>query len=359
MGDENPIGNLGDYSKPSHEGYRNTIELPAGNNVALLKDLALYDNESWNDLRDFAKPVKEIALPQDVPSTSDRRLIELENQVQRLMEAYLALTQPTQVNKITTSCEIRSGPHDTQYCMENPEQAYVDYASSCTNEMGGKRFTPNQGPRSFNDATNTLKDKPNFNWERTQTFTNPQNESISIYSSSYQLRLEKVLLDFNSNQEKRLSHIRIQLEQQQDDMIGKINHLWKTVSEKLNNVSTPENAENPMAPKSIAAIIHDEREELRKKGIKSPSKLLSPKYLSPASINELNKNLSAPKRVHFVNSIVILSTDNDTKEDDSSTNERDLKLRGMVKGEEGVKEQEMEVNEEIEEEESVEEIIEK
>ncbi|GKF87002.1 hypothetical protein Tco_0254829, partial [Tanacetum coccineum] len=64
-----------------------------------------------------------IALPQDVPITSDRCLIELENQVQRLMEAHLASTQPTQVKKITTSCEIISGPHDTQYCMEDPEQA--------------------------------------------------------------------------------------------------------------------------------------------------------------------------------------------------------------------------------------------
>ncbi|GJR73049.1 hypothetical protein Tco_0085414 [Tanacetum coccineum] len=125
MGDENPICTLGDYSRPSHEGYRNTIELPEGNNVvqilydhvkpvtrrtidqsasgklrdlnpeeswAILEDLALYDNESWNDPRDFAKPVKAIALPQDVPSTSDRRLIELETQVQCLMEAHLAPT---------------------------------------------------------------------------------------------------------------------------------------------------------------------------------------------------------------------------------------------------------------------------
>ncbi|GJT97630.1 MAK10-like protein [Tanacetum coccineum] len=135
MGDENPIRTLEDYSKPSHEGYKNTIELPVGNNVVPLRsdtirlvqngctfhelrsedpnqhlmdflklvdsldldeDLSLYDNESWNDPRDFAKPVKAIALPQDVPSTSDRRLIELKNQVQRLMEAHLALTQPTQ-----------------------------------------------------------------------------------------------------------------------------------------------------------------------------------------------------------------------------------------------------------------------
>ncbi|GJS56147.1 hypothetical protein Tco_0629509 [Tanacetum coccineum] len=37
MGDENPIHTLGDYSKPSHEGYRNTIELPKGNNVVPLR----------------------------------------------------------------------------------------------------------------------------------------------------------------------------------------------------------------------------------------------------------------------------------------------------------------------------------
>ncbi|GKC00667.1 hypothetical protein Tco_0986803 [Tanacetum coccineum] len=135
MGDENPIRTLEDYSKLSHNAIGipssspRTIDQSAGGKLrdrnakeswALLEDLTLYDNKSWNDPRDFAKPVKAIALPQDVPSTSDRRLIELENQVQRLMEAHLAPTQPTQVNKVTTSCEICSGPHDTQYCMEDP-----------------------------------------------------------------------------------------------------------------------------------------------------------------------------------------------------------------------------------------------
>ncbi|GJX30490.1 hypothetical protein Tco_0238569 [Tanacetum coccineum] len=37
MGDENPIRTLEDYFKPSHEGYRNTIELPVGNNVVPLR----------------------------------------------------------------------------------------------------------------------------------------------------------------------------------------------------------------------------------------------------------------------------------------------------------------------------------
>ncbi|GKA15392.1 zinc finger, CCHC-type containing protein [Tanacetum coccineum] len=82
---------------------------------ALLEDLSLYDNESWNDPKDFVKPVKAISLPQDVLSTSNRRLIEFKNQVQRLMEAHLVPMQPTQMNKITYLCEICSGPNDTQY----------------------------------------------------------------------------------------------------------------------------------------------------------------------------------------------------------------------------------------------------
>nr|GEX04004.1 MAK10-like protein [Tanacetum cinerariifolium] len=49
----------------------------------------------------------------------------------------LVPTQPTQVNRITTPCEICSGPYDTQYCMEDPEQAFVEYASSHTNKARG------------------------------------------------------------------------------------------------------------------------------------------------------------------------------------------------------------------------------
>ncbi|GKF37465.1 hypothetical protein Tco_0114223, partial [Tanacetum coccineum] len=45
-------------------------DLNAEESWALLEDLALYENESWNNPRDFDKPVKAIALPQDVPSTS-------------------------------------------------------------------------------------------------------------------------------------------------------------------------------------------------------------------------------------------------------------------------------------------------
>nr|GEY34664.1 hypothetical protein [Tanacetum cinerariifolium] len=48
MGDENPIRTLRDYSRPSHEGYRNTIELPVGNNMDFLKLVDSLDLDSKN-----------------------------------------------------------------------------------------------------------------------------------------------------------------------------------------------------------------------------------------------------------------------------------------------------------------------
>ncbi|GKC78181.1 hypothetical protein Tco_1128955 [Tanacetum coccineum] len=145
-------------------------------------------------------------------------------------------------------------------------------------------------------------------------------------------------------------------------MIGKINLLWKTVSEKLNDAPISESAGNSMASENIASISHIEREELRRKSIKSPSKLFSLKYLSPASIIELNKNLSAPKRVHFVNLIVILSKESEAEEGETTTNitpEHGHNIRKEAKGEvkevmeedESEVQTDWEVNEILEEEE--------
>ncbi|GJS58141.1 hypothetical protein Tco_0652925 [Tanacetum coccineum] len=179
---------------------RRTIDQSAGGKLrdrnaeeswALLKDLALYDNKSWNDPRDFAKPVKSIALPQDVPSTSDRRLIELKNQVQRLMEAHLAPIQPTQVNKITTSCEICSGPHDTQYCMEDPKQAFVEYVSSRTDEAGG------------------------------------------------------LVSNFMASQDARLSKFEADFKQQQSETTNKIDTVLKAITDRITGTLPSDTAKNP------------------------------------------------------------------------------------------------------------------
>nr|GEX87365.1 zinc finger, CCHC-type [Tanacetum cinerariifolium] len=77
MGDENPIRTLGDYSKPRHKGYRNTIELPVGNNVVPLRSdtIRLVQNECSfyglrsedpnQHLKDFLKLVDSLALDGD------------------------------------------------------------------------------------------------------------------------------------------------------------------------------------------------------------------------------------------------------------------------------------------------------
>ncbi|GKE29774.1 hypothetical protein Tco_1445158 [Tanacetum coccineum] len=74
MGYENPIRTLGDYSKPSHEGYRNTIKLPVGNNVIPLRSdtIRLVQNgcsfhRLWSEdpnqhLKDFLKLVDLLDL---------------------------------------------------------------------------------------------------------------------------------------------------------------------------------------------------------------------------------------------------------------------------------------------------------
>ncbi|GKC47898.1 zinc finger, CCHC-type containing protein [Tanacetum coccineum] len=64
MGDENLIRTLGDYSKPSHEGYRNTIELPGGNN-----DLNQH-------LKDFLKLVDSLDLDDENKERTCLRLFQ-------------------------------------------------------------------------------------------------------------------------------------------------------------------------------------------------------------------------------------------------------------------------------------------
>ncbi|GJR28195.1 zinc finger, CCHC-type containing protein [Tanacetum coccineum] len=88
MGDENPICTLGDYSKPNHEGYRNTIELLVGNNVVPRRSdtIRLVQNECsfhglWSEdldqhLKDFLKLVDSLDLDGENRKRTHLRLIQ-------------------------------------------------------------------------------------------------------------------------------------------------------------------------------------------------------------------------------------------------------------------------------------------
>ncbi|GJZ37208.1 hypothetical protein Tco_0583399 [Tanacetum coccineum] len=124
---------------------------------------------------------------------------------------------------------------------------------------------------------------------------NPQNGSFSTYSSSYQTKLEKALSDFDYCQERRL-----QLGQQQDDMINKINTLWRAVSEKLNDTPTLDTTGNSMAHVNAASVNYVKKETLPKQSESKPIAIYSPqKFLSQASFEEQNKNPHPQNAIQF------------------------------------------------------------
>ncbi|GJW96362.1 hypothetical protein Tco_0178170 [Tanacetum coccineum] len=82
MGDANLIRTLGDYFKPSHEGYRNTIELPIGNNVS--EDLNQH-------LKDFLKLVDSLDLNGENRERTRLRLFQfsLHDQARNWLEHHM------------------------------------------------------------------------------------------------------------------------------------------------------------------------------------------------------------------------------------------------------------------------------
>ncbi|GJY26449.1 zinc finger, CCHC-type containing protein [Tanacetum coccineum] len=104
MGDENPIRTLRDYSKPSHEGYRNTIELPVGNNVVPLRSdtirlvqngclfHGLQSQDPNQHLKDFLKLVDSLDLDGENRERTRLRLFQFSfrDQASNWLESLLA-----------------------------------------------------------------------------------------------------------------------------------------------------------------------------------------------------------------------------------------------------------------------------
>ncbi|GKB53142.1 hypothetical protein Tco_0903895 [Tanacetum coccineum] len=122
------------------------------------------------------------------------------------MEAHLALTQPTQVNKVTTSCEIYSGPHNTQYCMKDPEQAFVEYASSRTDKAG-----------------------------------------------------ERLVSNFMASQDTRLTKFEADFKQQQSEMTNKIDTVLKAITDRITGALPSDTVKNPKLSTSPVFDSYDKK----------------------------------------------------------------------------------------------------
>jgi hypothetical protein len=318
---------------------RRTIDQSAGGKLRdlsreesweLIEDLALYDNESWNDPRDLNKTVKAISLPSNNSSTPDCRIMELEDQVKFLMKSYEAPKPSSQVNKITSSCELCSGPHDTRDCVELPGIAFADYVSSRIDEAGDKWYTFKPEPNPYGDLYNpSWKNHPNLRWKQNQNnSSNPpnhyqpngppsnrtfNNNPSNNYGSTR--NLEGLMSKFMASQEARIVKFETEFNQQQAEMTNKIDNLLKALNNQA--LTTPKK---------------DTRDANSGIQIKDPS---------------------SSKHIHFVNVVTIKPIDKDMEGSDKDEVGVETETRDETK------EVEVDKGEKLEEVENVEEYFDK
>ncbi|GJY55029.1 hypothetical protein Tco_0446693 [Tanacetum coccineum] len=157
------------------------------------------------------------------------------------MEAHLAPKQPIQVNKITFTCKISSGPYYTQYCMENSEQAFVDYASSHTDEAGGKWYT-------FKLEQNNLGDTYNPSWK--------SHPNLSFNNQS---NLEGLVSNFMASQDARLSKFEANFKQQQSEMTNKIDTVLKAITDRIAGALPSDTVKNPKLNDNSTSLVFSAR----------------------------------------------------------------------------------------------------
>ncbi|GJT94988.1 MAK10-like protein [Tanacetum coccineum] len=145
--------------------------LPAGS-------ITTWDDLTTRFLVQFFPPGRTAKLRNDI-------LMFQQHQRESLSEAWT-------LNKITTLCEICSGPRDTQYCMEDPEQAFVEYASSRTDEAG-----------------------------------------------------EGLVSNFMASQDARLSKFEADFKQQQSEMTNKIDTVLKAITDRIAGALPSDTIKNP------------------------------------------------------------------------------------------------------------------
>ncbi|GKB87551.1 zinc finger, CCHC-type containing protein [Tanacetum coccineum] len=322
MGDENHIRTLGDYSKPSHEGYRNTIELPEGNNVVPLRSdfIRLVQNRcSFHELRsedpnehlkDFLKLVDSLDL--DVANKERMRLRSIstwedltthflaqffppgrtaklrndilmfqQHQGESLSKAWTHfkdLLQKVPHHGIDLWLQVRifydhvnpatrrtidqsSGgklcdrnAKDSWELLEDlalfDNKTFVEYASSRTDEAGGKWYTFKPEQNNLGDTYNpSWKIHPNLRWRQPQSSQNKSsnppnwfqpNGSISNcpfnnnpQSFSNQSNLEGLVSNFMAYQDARLSKFEAVFKQQQSEMTNKIDSVLKVITDQI------------------------------------------------------------------------------------------------------------------------------
>ncbi|GJZ30219.1 hypothetical protein Tco_0575266 [Tanacetum coccineum] len=201
--------------------------------------------------------------------------------------------------------------------MENPEQAFVEYASSRTDEAGGKWYAFKPEQNNLGDTYNpSWKSHPNLKRRQPQNslnnFSNPPNcfQPNGLFPNrpfnipqnfNNQSNLEGLVSSFMASQDTRLSKFEANFKQQQGEMTNKIDTFLKAINDRMKG-ALPKNDRDVMFVELIKKFDDSSEEELevnknavteKKLGVEcfdkflTRSKLAYHKYLMCASIPSL------------------------------------------------------------------------
>ncbi|GKF13249.1 hypothetical protein Tco_0054711 [Tanacetum coccineum] len=142
------------------------------------------------------------------------------------------------------------------------EQAFVDYASSRTDEVGGKWYTFKPEQNNLGDIYNSSwKSHPNLRWRQPQNsknnFSNPPNRfqpnglfpnrsfNNNPQSFNNQSNFEGLVSNFMASQDSRLSKFEADFKQQQSKMTNKIDTVLKAITDRMAGALPSDTVKNP------------------------------------------------------------------------------------------------------------------
>ncbi|GJZ53930.1 MAK10-like protein, partial [Tanacetum coccineum] len=135
--------------------------------------------------------------------------------------------------------------------MENPKQAFVEYASSLTDEAGGKWYTFKTKQNNLGDTYNpSWRSHPNLRWRQPQ---NSQTVSFNNRPQNFnnQSNLEGLVSNFMASQDARLSKFETDFKQQQSEMTNKIDTVLKAITDRITGTLPSDTAKNPKLSTSL------------------------------------------------------------------------------------------------------------
>nr|GEV34073.1 hypothetical protein [Tanacetum cinerariifolium] len=154
--------------------------------------------------------------------------------------------------------------------MENPEEAFVDYASSRTDEARGKWYTFKLEQNNLGDTDNpSWKSHPNLRWMQRQNYLNKFSNLHNRFQSNglflnrsfnnnpqnfNQTSLEGLVSNFMASQDDKITRFEVEFIQHQGEITNKLGTLLKAFNDRTTRALPSDIVKNPkLTPNSTSS----------------------------------------------------------------------------------------------------------